>query len=66
MIGKGNRTFFGVTESDGSSQLMEFTTKMGINGLYFVWAPMAIEAPLARIGEKFVGEMRSVVLKGSA
>jgi hexosaminidase len=45
---------------------MEFLTKIGVNGEYFVWAPIAIEAPLARIGEGFTGSMKEIVLRGSA
>jgi len=52
--------------SDREPQKMEFLTRLGIWGLRFVWAPMAFEAPLARIGEGFVGEMRNITLRGSA
>jgi hexosaminidase len=42
---------------------MEFTTKMGINGEYFVWAIMSIVAPLQTIGGgSWEGEMESVKL----
>ncbi|GJN81316.1 hypothetical protein PLIIFM63780_004849 [Purpureocillium lilacinum] len=64
LIGKGNQTFLSV--SDREPQKMEFLTRLGIWGLRFVWAPMAFEAPLARIGEGFVGEMRNITLRGSA
>lgn len=46
IIARGNQTFASV---NGGAQ-EEFLTKMGINGEYFVWAPMAIEAPLTVIG----------------
>ncbi|KAI9731732.1 MAG: hypothetical protein M1834_004521 [Cirrosporium novae-zelandiae] len=67
LIGRGNATYFTVQTSNSSSlEVMEFSTKMGINGEYFVWGPMGIEAPLARIGEGFEGQMRNVTLLGSA
>ncbi|CZT25522.1 uncharacterized protein RCC_11255 [Ramularia collo-cygni] len=59
LIGKGNRTYFSVNDEAE----MEFTTKMGINGASFVWAEMAIVAPLRRIGgDGWEGEMKSVKL----
>lgn len=59
LIGRGNRTFFSV----GNGTEMEFLAKLGINGEYFVWAPIAIEAPLARIGgNDFAGLIKDVKL----
>lgn len=59
LIGRGNRTFF----STNNGTEMEFTTKMGINGASFVWAEMAIVAPLQTIGGgSWEGEMKSVQL----
>ncbi|UNI24258.1 Beta-N-acetylhexosaminidase [Purpureocillium takamizusanense] len=65
LVGKGNRTFLSVL-SGREPQKMEFLTRLGIWGQRFVWAPMAFEAPLARIGEGFVGEMRNITLRSSA
>ncbi|KAK4555226.1 hypothetical protein LTR86_007522 [Recurvomyces mirabilis] len=59
LIGRGNQTFFSV---DGGNE-MEFTTKLGVNGEFFVWANMAITAPLQTIGGGgFEGKMRDVLL----
>lgn len=66
LVGKGNTTSLTVSGPNSSPQTMEFLTKIGVNGEYFVWAPIAVEAPLARIGEGFTGMMQNIVLKGSA
>ncbi|KAJ5766805.1 uncharacterized protein N7511_004421 [Penicillium nucicola] len=66
LIGRGNATLLTVSGSGGGSRSMEFLTKIGVNGEYFVWAPIAIEAPLTRIGEGFTGSMKEIMLKGSA
>ena len=66
LIGHGNTTLLTVSASGTKSQTMEFLTKIGVNGESFVWAPIAIEAPLARIGEGFTGLMKDIMLKGSA
>jgi len=59
LIGRGNRTFFSV---DGGNE-MEFTAKIGVNGESFVWANMAIVAPLQTIGGgSWCGEMRNIML----
>ena len=62
LIGSGNRTFLSV---DGGER-MEFLARLGVNGESLVWAPIAVEAPVATIGEGFVGEMRDVRLWGVA
>lgn len=66
LVGKGNATYLTVSGHGSKSQTMEFLTKIGVNGEYFVWAPIAVEAPLARVGEGFTGMMQDIVLKGSA
>jgi hexosaminidase len=66
LIGGGNTTLLRVSGSDFKFRTMEFLTKIGVNGESFVWAPIAIEAPLARIGEGFTGLIKDIVLKGSA
>ncbi|KXL43089.1 glycoside hydrolase family 20 protein [Acidomyces richmondensis BFW] len=59
LIARGNATFFSV---NGGPE-MEFTTKIGVNGEYFVWANMAIVAPLAVIGgNDFEGAMKNIKL----
>lgn len=69
LVGRGNATFLSVSNSSGKQKqtvTMEFLTRMGVNGESLVWAPIAIEAPLARIGEQFRGLIKDIVLKGSA
>lgn len=66
LIGKGDRTLLRASGSDGESTSMEFLARLGINGEKQVWAPIGIEAPLARIGEGFGGMMKEVVIRGSA
>ncbi|KAB2568928.1 Beta-hexosaminidase [Lasiodiplodia theobromae] len=64
LVGEGNRTFL---EVDGAeAERMEFITKMGILGNSFVWEGIAVEAPVGRIGEGFVGWVRDVVLRDGA
>ena len=59
LIARGNRTFFAV---NGGSE-MEFTTKIGVNGAGFVWANMAVVAPLETIGGgSWEGAMKAVKL----
>ncbi|KAJ5726287.1 uncharacterized protein N7483_007644 [Penicillium malachiteum] len=65
LIAQGNQTFLQVSEGS-SSKTMEFLTRIGVNGDSLVWAPIAVEAPLTRIGEGFTGLMQDIVLKGSA
>ena len=53
IVGRGNRTFAsvsGVEPIGDTSAEQEFLTQIGVNGEYFVWAPMAIEAPLRQTG----------------
>lgn len=51
LVGRGNRTFAAI---DGGDEL-EFLSKIGINGVSFHWAEMAIEAPLKTIGGQMGG-----------
>lgn len=53
IISRGNnRTFASIqTDSDEKPQEHEFIARLGINGDYFVWAPIAIEAPLHKVGD---------------
>ncbi|KAJ5806817.1 hypothetical protein N7474_010409 [Penicillium riverlandense] len=65
LVGEGNTTR--LTVGKGSeAKTMEFLTKIGNYGEYFEWAPIAVEAPLTRVGEGFTGLMQNIVLKGSA
>lgn len=66
LVGKGNTTLLTVSEKGSKSKTMEFLAKIGVNGEYFAWAPIGVEAPLARIGEGFTGSMQNIVLRGSA
>ncbi|KAJ0160612.1 Beta-hexosaminidase [Colletotrichum tanaceti] len=60
LIGRGRQTFLAV----GAGEPMEFLTVMGWNGDRFVWAPIAVEAPLATVGgsgfEGIIGGMKLV------
>lgn len=59
LVRNGNRTFFGVN----GGEEMEFNTRMGINGEYFVWATMAVNAPLEVIGGGgWEGDLKEVKL----
>lgn len=64
LIGEGNATYFVVEEGNEKDvNQMEFLTKMGINGEFFVWREIAVEAPLATIGGAgFEGLLKDVVL----
>lgn len=72
LIGRGNQTFASVSSATplaDTSPEQEFLTKMGINGDYFVWAPMAIEAPLKQIGgagSGWSGELYGMSLSNEA
>ncbi|RAL06724.1 glycoside hydrolase [Aspergillus homomorphus CBS 101889] len=66
LVGKGNRTFLRVSEANGQEASLEFLARLGVDGDSLVWAPIAIEAPLARVGEGFTGTMRSLSLWGVA
>mgnify|MGYP000858938026 CR=1 FL=1 len=75
LIGRGNATFLRESHSNSRERggkrglttvTMEFLTRIGVNGESFVWAPIAIEAPLTRIGEGFRGLIKDIVLRGSA
>ncbi|KAK2037673.1 family 20 glycosyl hydrolase [Colletotrichum somersetense] len=60
LIGRGRQTFLDV----GEGEPMEFLTVLGWNGERFVWAPIAVEAPLATVGgsgfEGVIGRMKLV------
>ncbi|KAI1661666.1 glycoside hydrolase family 20 protein [Daldinia decipiens] len=56
IIGRGNQTFARVS-SDGAAAVVEeeFLARLGINGASLVWTPIAIEAPLKRVGGEAAG-----------
>lgn len=64
LIGQGNATYFRVQEESSSDTTeMEFLTKIGVNGNFFVWREIAIEAPMAVIGGgQFEGYIKNVRL----
>ncbi|EXL90058.1 putative beta-hexosaminidase [Fusarium oxysporum II5] len=68
---RGGSTFLKVFEKN-AAKTMEFLAEvkpngvMGSNGVMTIWRPIAIEAPLRRIGRGFVGKMRSISLRGTA
>jgi hexosaminidase len=66
LVANGNKTMLTVSGEGKKARTMEFLAKIGVNGEYFVWAPVEVEAPLARIGEGFTGLMQNVVLRGTA
>ncbi|KAI0006909.1 glycoside hydrolase family 20 protein [Xylariaceae sp. FL0662B] len=65
IIGRGNQTFASVTETSPTEPLPEvgsmtaaeeeFLAVLGVNGASLVWAPIAIEAPIATVGGKDAG-----------
>ncbi|KAJ7599059.1 beta-hexosaminidase [Mycena floridula] len=61
LVGRGNGTFLSLDQGVEH----EFLATLGISGESFVWAPIAIEAPIAKIGG-FIGSLAHVSLKGSA
>lgn len=59
LVRNGNRTFF---SADGGME-MEFLVRVGVNGERFEWGPMAINAPVQRIGGgAWEGEIKEVRL----
>ncbi|KKY21448.1 putative glycosyl hydrolase family 20 [Phaeomoniella chlamydospora] len=70
VIGRGNKTFAKVsTANNATAAEQEFIAKVGINGEYFVWAPIAVEAPLKQIGGNgtgWTGEVKSFSLSSEA
>ncbi|KAI8627362.1 glycoside hydrolase family 20 protein [Xylariaceae sp. FL1651] len=79
IIGRGNQTFAAVQPTSlgkplpGVSSITnveeEFLAVLGINGEFFVWAPIAIEAPIARLGGAnagWTGELAAMMLSSDA
>ncbi|KAI0014789.1 glycoside hydrolase family 20 protein [Xylariomycetidae sp. FL0641] len=56
VVGRGNQTFASVQTAAGvGGDEEEFLAVLGINGEYLVWAPVAVEAPIARVGGQGAG-----------
>ncbi|KAI1484681.1 beta-hexosaminidase [Biscogniauxia mediterranea] len=79
VAGRGNRTFAGVGAlgeeegqedwEDWEEEEEEFRAVLGINGEYFVWAPVAVEAPVAQVGgaaSSWTGELAAMELRAEA
>lgn len=64
LIGEGNATYFVVQEGNEKDvKRMEFLAKIGINGEFFVWRDIAVEAPIATIGGGgFEGFIKDILL----
>lgn len=59
LVRNGNRTFF----TAGDQPEMEFNVRVGVNGERFEWGPMAINAPVQKIGGgEWEGEVKEVRL----
>jgi hexosaminidase len=61
--GIGPQTFISVTTPKSSKQTQEVTILMGIWGGGMLLGPMAIEAPIQKIGDGFVGQIKAISLK---
>ncbi|KAI1212330.1 glycoside hydrolase family 20 protein [Annulohypoxylon truncatum] len=71
IIGRGNRTFASVQEVGGTTaaEEEEFLAILGINGASFVWAPIAVEAPIAQVGGEnsgWAGQLAAMSLSSEA
>ncbi|KAI0909642.1 beta-hexosaminidase [Ustulina deusta] len=76
IIGRGEQTFAIVQETGlndpfpsarPGSNAEEFQAVLGINGEFFVWAPIAIEAPIAELsGAGWTGEFAGLFLSSDA
>jgi hexosaminidase len=64
--GLGPQTFISVTYEGARKQTREVTINMGIWGGGMQEGPMAIEAPIHRIGEGFKGRFKYISLSGTA
>lgn len=64
LSGRGDATYFTVQSATQNKPVeMEFLTKIGVNGDFFVWKEIAIEAPVATIGgDGFEGFVKDVEL----
>lgn len=65
IIARGNQTFAKI----GDEAEEEFLAKLGINGVRFVWTPIGVEAPLAKVGGSncaWSGELMAMSLSSEA
>ena len=66
VMGRGNQTFATVTSANGKKLSEEqFLTQMGINGDYFHWDVMGIEAPIKEV-TGWTGELSALSLTSTA
>ena len=63
--GIGPQTFISIAIGETQKQTEEVTINMGIWGGGMQQGSMAIEAPIQRIGEGFVGQMKDILLVGT-
>jgi hexosaminidase len=61
--GIGPQTFISTQSAGGKKDIKEVTIEMGIWGGGLLQGPMAIEAPIQRIGEHFIGQMKDIILR---
>ncbi|KAI1777648.1 glycoside hydrolase family 20 protein [Hypoxylon cercidicola] len=79
IIGRGNQTFASVQETSLDGPLPEvgsmaateeeFLAILGVNGQSFVWAPIAVEAPIKQLGgadSGWTGELAAMTLSSEA
>ncbi|KAI1099997.1 glycoside hydrolase family 20 protein [Jackrogersella minutella] len=79
IIGRGNQTFASVRETSVGQPLpevgsmaateQEFLAVVGINGASFVWAPIAVEAPINHVGGAdagWTGQLAAMSLSSEA
>ncbi|KAI8966811.1 glycoside hydrolase family 20 protein [Daldinia sp. FL1419] len=65
LIGRGNQTFARVD----AGEEQEFLAVLGVNGVSLVWTPVAIEAPLEKVGGEgagWTGEISAMSLRAEA
>ncbi|KAI2626457.1 glycoside hydrolase family 20 protein [Hypoxylon sp. NC1633] len=79
IVGRGNRTFARVRETgldeplpepgSTATEEEEFLAVLGVNGVSFVWTPVAIEAPIQKVGGRdagWTGELAAMSLSSAA
>ncbi|KAK6950378.1 hypothetical protein Daesc_008705 [Daldinia eschscholtzii] len=70
IVGRGNQTFARVgVEEEEEEEEEEFLAVLGVNGVSLVWTPIAIEAPLERVGGEgagWTGQLASMSLSSEA
>ncbi|GAW23004.1 hypothetical protein ANO14919_125510 [Xylariales sp. No.14919] len=76
IVGRGEQTFASIRTTSPEDPFSsagavagaeeEFQAVLGINGAYLVWAPIAIEAPIAELGGGWTGEFAGLLLNSEA